>query len=169
MSYLFCPRCGTSYTDQSRKAEYLHCLNCEFDFYQNPKPCNGLIIENSQGEILLIKRKYDPDKGKWDVPGGFVDQQENLEQSAIREAKEELNAEIKDIHYLASYSDTYDFQSMTYPSLIFMLSASLKGSSLKAADDAEEIKFFPKNQIPWDNLAFNFLKPALEDYLGQQK
>lgn len=169
MNYQYCPLCSNPYSDQSIKPQRLHCLQCGFDFYQNPKPCNGLIIENSAGEILLIKRKYEPDKGKWDVPGGFVDQHENLEQSTLREAKEELGVDIKDIKYLASYPDTYHFQKMDYPSLIFMMSANLVSDDIQVADDAEEFKFFSKDQIPWENLAFSFLKSALEDYLGQKK
>lgn len=169
MTYQFCPLCGKQYSDKSPQSQKLHCFECNYDLYISPKPCNGLILENDQGEILLIKRKFDPDKGKWDVPGGFVDQDENLEQSAIREAKEEIGVEIENTKYLASYPDTYEFQKVTNPSLIFMLSASIASGEIKAQDDAEEYKFFPKDQLPWNNLAFNFLEKALKDYLRNQE
>lgn len=168
MTYQFCPLCGENYQEASTQKGKFHCFACGYDFYISPKPCNGLILENNKGEILLVKRKFDPGKGKWDVPGGFVDQNENLEQSAMREAQEELGVAITNIRYLTSYHDLYEFQKVTSPTLIFMLTATIKSGELSAQDDAEEFRFFPKDQLPWDNLAFNFLDRALRDYLGDK-
>lgn len=168
MTYHHCPLCGAAYSEKSYSDQKFHCAKCFYDFYISPKPCNGLLIENDQGEILLIKRKYDPDKGKWDVPGGFVDQNENLELSTIREAKEELGVDIKELKYLASYPDTYEYQKVTHHSLIFMMTAKIESGEIKAQDDAEEYKFFSKDQLPWDNLAFTFITKALKDYLGDK-
>lgn len=167
--YSYCPNCGAAYSETSYLKGKIHCQNCDFDFYINPGPCNGLLLENETGEILLVKRKYAPDKGKWDVPGGFVDQEEDLETSTIREAKEELGVDISDVQYIASYADTYQFQGITIPTLIFLMTARISGGQLKAQDDAEEFRFFAKDQIPWEDLAFNFLRTALKDYLRDQQ
>lgn len=168
MTYHHCPLCGSAYSEDAYRDQKFHCQKCFYDFYISPKPCNGLFIENDQGEILLIKRKFEPDKGKWDVPGGFVDQNENLEQSTIREAQEELGVTIKDLKYIGSYPDTYQYQKVTSPSLIFMMSAVIESGEIKAQDDAEEFHFFSKDALPWDNLAFTFITQALKDYLGDK-
>jgi ADP-ribose pyrophosphatase YjhB (NUDIX family) len=167
MTYHHCPLCGKAYPEKAYSEQKFHCQKCFYDFYINPKPCNGLFIENDRGELLLIKRKYDPDKGKWDVPGGFVDQGENLEQSTVREAREELGIEIKDLKYIGSYPDTYEYQKVTHHSLIFMMSGVVQSGNIKAQDDAETFAFFPKDQLPWDSLAFTFLIKALKDYLAK--
>ena len=47
------------------------------------------LVENSRGEVLLIQRGYGKEKGKWSLPGGFVDPGEGSKHAAYRETKEE--------------------------------------------------------------------------------
>ena len=47
------------------------------------------LVENSRGEVLLIQRGYGKEKGKWSLPGGFVDRGESSKHAAYRETKEE--------------------------------------------------------------------------------
>ncbi len=56
--YKFCPKCGEKLIAQ--KENFLRCEKCGFHFYINPLPCNAVIIENEKGEIMLVKRKFDP-------------------------------------------------------------------------------------------------------------
>jgi ADP-ribose pyrophosphatase YjhB (NUDIX family) len=169
--FIHCPICGNAYSSADYSPEKIHCSKCDFDFYLSPKPCNALLIENDAGEILLVKRKFDPGKGKWDVPGGFMDPGETLEQSAEREAMEELGVHIGGLEYAGSYPDKYLFQGITSSVLNLMIKARITGGNLSAADDAEEIQFFSDTEIPWDELAFDYLHQALKDYLRlrQQK
>jgi 8-oxo-dGTP diphosphatase len=53
----------------------------------------GLI--HRKGEILLIKRKFDPNKGRWSLPGGLVEVGEDPADAAVREVREELGLEVK--------------------------------------------------------------------------
>ena len=50
--------------------------------------------EGGQQEILLIRRKNEPFKDCWALPGGFVDENEDLEAAAIRELEEETSVKI---------------------------------------------------------------------------
>src|SRR3989344_4600239 len=79
MEYSFCPKCGSK--ADKKLHNLLICPNCQYNFYINPSPTNGLIIENSKGEILLVKRKLEPKKGYLDVAGGLVEPGESLEES----------------------------------------------------------------------------------------
>ncbi len=47
------------------------------------------LVENSRDEVLLIQRGYGKEKGKWSLPGGFVDRGESSKHAAYRETKEE--------------------------------------------------------------------------------
>ena len=53
------------------------------------KPVAFCLVENSRDEILLIQRAYGKEKGKWSLPGGFVDRGESSRRAAQRETKEE--------------------------------------------------------------------------------
>lgn len=163
MIFPFCPRCGQPYSHDNPKM--LKCDNCGYEFYLSPKPCNGLFIKNDQGEVLLVKRAHAPEKGKWDVAGGFVDRDETLEESAVREAKEELGVEISDLKYLGSYVTYYLYQGVNFPNIVAMFEAKIASGQLRAADDALEIKFFAQDELPIDDLAFPFIKQALKDFL----
>ncbi len=64
--------------------------------------CAGILIK--EGKILLGKRKsYDRFGGKWEFPGGKVEEGEIPEDCIIREIKEELNLDIKDFKHFKSY------------------------------------------------------------------
>lgn len=60
------------------------------------------IIERN-GKILMIKRNFDPGVSKFDLPGGFVDPDENIEEAAVREAKEETGLAIRIINKLGHF------------------------------------------------------------------
>ena len=53
------------------------------------------LVENSRGEILFIQRGYGKEKGKWSLPGGFVDRGESSRHAAYRETKEETGLVVK--------------------------------------------------------------------------
>src|SRR5688500_6478317 len=110
MEYKFCPKCGSE--AQRKLSNLLVCKNCDYNFYLNPASTHAIILENSKGEILLVKRKFEPMKGALDLPGGFVESGESLEDSVIREIKEELGIDIPDVKYFGSYPDEYLFQGV---------------------------------------------------------
>ena len=72
------------------------CDACNTIHYENPKPTATLIcpIKNS---ILLVKRAFDPGKGLWGLPGGFIELNESPQDAAKRELFEEtgLKGEFK--------------------------------------------------------------------------
>ena len=167
MEYKFCPKCGSE--AEKKAGNLLVCPSCSFNFYINPSPTNAVILENSQGEILLVKRKFEPKKGYLDLPGGFVEPGESLEESITREVKEEIGADVYKISYFNSYPDEYLYMGVNVKTLGFILTGKINNESkLAPADDVEEILFFPKDKIPFEKIAFESIKKGLLDYLNKK-
>lgn len=167
MEYNFCPKCGSK--AERKLHNLLACPNCGYDFYVNPASTNAVILENSKGEILLVKRKFEPMKGYLDLPGGFVEPGESLEQSAIREVKEELGIDIAEVKYFNSYPDEYLFQGVNIKTLGFVLTGKVKdGSEITASDDVADAKFYKKDELPLEKIAFESIRQGLIDYLKEK-
>ncbi len=158
----FCHRCGNKL---EIKEELLQCVHCGFKLYLNPIPCNGVIIENKKKEILLVRRKIEPKKGYWDVPGGFIQAGESLEHSVKREIMEELSVEVKMINIIGVYEDTYLFQEIVNPTLGIIVTAKIVSGILKADDDVADFRFFPRNQVLKQPIGFHMVIKGLEDFL----
>ena len=86
----FCPFCGSKNFIWDNKKSH-NCLDCGKRLYTNEVGAVIALIENEKGECLFTTRKFDPAKGKLDLPGGFIDLGETAEQAVVREIKEELN------------------------------------------------------------------------------
>jgi ADP-ribose pyrophosphatase YjhB (NUDIX family) len=165
-AYKHCLLCGS--TLEKKEKRLLVCTNCGYHHYINPFPCNAVIIENEKGEILLVKRKFDPQKGYWDLPGGFIEPHENLETSAKREIKEELNIDITINKIVGVYQDTYIYQNIEVPTLGIAVSAKITSGELHVADDISGYQYFPKEQVLQQKIAFKSVEQAIKDYLGSR-
>lgn len=104
-------------------------------------------------EILLIKRKNNPFKDCWALPGGFMEINETLETCARRELKEETNIDANDI-YLKKILDNVDRDPRgRVVSVVFVTNVS-QHVEAKANDDAKELAWFNINELP-QNMAFD--------------
>jgi NAD+ diphosphatase len=163
LNYQYCPQCAGKFHPVGKNS--LVCEKCDFHYYVNARPTNAVILENEHGDILLVERKFDPGKGLWDLPGGFIDINETAEESMSREAQEELGVTIKNIKYISSSADLYTFKGITYNTICFIFTAQTDDTEIKPADDAASFQFFPKNRLPLDKIAFPSLRKALEEYI----
>ena len=110
MKFPFCPKCGNSAQPLVMDHQDVSaCTNstCRFVLRPNSKPCASIVVANDLGEILLTTRSIDPDKGKLDLPGGFLQLGEHPYDGARREAREALQVEIETIRVLGFAMDTY--------------------------------------------------------------
>jgi len=104
--------------------------------------------ESETISVLLIKRKYEPFKGKWAIPGGFVLQNESLEEAVERELKEETGIEIDYLEQLYTFGNPQrDPRSRVVSVAYFGL---IKPSAFKifASTDAEEVQWFTITALP---------------------
>jgi len=100
-------------------------------------------------EILLEKRKNEPGRGKWSIPGGLVDLGENLEQTVIREVKEETRLDVYDPELIDAVDNVTvgDDGKVQYHFVIIDYFVKLKGGTIKASSDAEELQWTPFKEV----------------------
>ena len=106
------------------------------------------------GKILLEKRKNDPGKGKWSIPGGLVELGENIEQTVIREVKEETGLEVEKPEHIDVVDNVVQDEDnkVRYHFVIVDYFVKLKGGRLRAASDAEELRWVPLDEVETYNL-----------------
>jgi len=110
------------------------------------------------GKILLEKRKGEPGKGKWSVPGGLVELGERAEDAVIREVKEETGLEVADPELIDVVDNIVRDENgeVKYHFVIIDYFVKLKGGELRAADDAEEIRWVPLDEAEKYDLTKTF-------------
>ena len=161
MSYLeFCSNCGKTnlYSKIDGNIRY-HCSYCNTIHYENPKPTATLLCPNDNA-ILLVKRAFDPGKGLWGLPGGFIELNETPEDAAIRELYEEtrLVGRVKNFIGFCTH-----FGSVFGDILLIGLEMKIDNfSTLAANDDADEARFFSINKLP--DLAFKCHQKIVDLY-----
>jgi len=101
------------------------------------------------GKILLEKRRNDPGKGKWSIPGGLVELGEGTEETVIREVKEETGLDVEKPEHL-DVVDNIDFDEngkVKYHFIIIDYFVRLRGGEVKAESDAEELRWVPLGEV----------------------
>jgi mutator protein MutT len=108
----------------------------------------GAVIAKD-GKILLEKRRNDPGKGKWSVPGGIVELGEHVEEAVVREVKEETGLEVEKPEHIDIVDNiSFDEQGkIKYHFVIIDYLVKLVGGKLKAASDAEELEWVTLDDV----------------------
>lgn len=109
---------------------------------------------------MLIKRGNEPSKGKWTIPGGLVEIGESLDQTVIRETKEEtcLDVENPSLIDVVDNIDLDETGKVKYHFVIADYLVHVKGGILKAASDAVDLRLVPFEEVEKYNLTASFLR-----------
>ena len=112
----------------------------------------------SGGKILLEKRKNEPGKGKWSIPGGLVDLGESPEQAVIREVKEETCLAVDAPRHIDVVSDVSldENGKIKYHFVIIDYLVAVKGGEVKAASDADALVWVPFSEVEAYDLTRSF-------------
>ena len=116
----------------------------------------AIIICN--GKILLEKRKGEPGRDKWTVPGGLVELGESAEQTVMREVKEETNLKVEqpELVDVVNSVTTDENGKIKYHFVIVDYFVKLKGGTLKVADDAAELRWVEFSEVEKYDLTKTF-------------
>ena len=139
------------------------CRACQHIHYMNPKIIVGCLPIWEERRILLCKRAIEPRYGFWTVPGGFMENGETVEQGTLRETKEEANAEV----ILGPLHSVYSVPHIGQVFLFFL--AELQHLDFYPGVESLETRLFTEDEIPWEEIAFNSTRFALERFFGDLK
>lgn len=99
-------------------------------------------------QILLIRRKNPPDQGKWALPGGFMEIDETLEQTAARELEEETGLKEIELEQFRTFSQLKRDPRTRVITTVYYGLTSMANSEAIGGDDAEEATWFPVEDMP---------------------
>ena len=123
------------------------------------------MIPFPSNRILLVKRDTVPFKGYWALPGGRMDPGENIEQTIIREVKEETGLDVTLVRKIGEYIEKGvkdDVEYEYYPTC-FLVKA-IGGQVERQESEIQEIQLFSLKGLPYP-LAFEHEKMIM-DYLN---
>lgn len=111
-------------------------------------------------KIILVKRRAEPGKGRWSIPGGSVHLGEKVRDATVREAKEEsgLEVEILDERPMDAFDSiiTDEKGRTKYHFTLLEFLAQPKGGTLKAAEDVAEARWVPLEEVKKYDLTNSF-------------
>ena len=149
--FKFCPLCASGLTSKVFSGTKRSvCEACGYIWYKNPIPAAGAIILKDN-DVLLVKRKYDPQAGGWCLPAGFMENNESPVECCIREVKEETGLDIQVDKLFWNYEAGDDPRAKV---VLILYLADIIGGDLVPGDDAIEAEYFPLENLP-NNIAFN--------------
>ena len=156
----YCSSCGEEVgllvPDGDNRLRHV-CASCGTVHYQNPKIVTGCIPEWGD-EILLCRRSIEPRSGLWTLPAGFMENQETNAEGAAREAREEANADVRDMNLFCMFSIPHINQVYTF------YRGNLHKGQASAGDESEEVALVAERDIPWEELAFPVVVETLKLY-----
>lgn len=162
--FRYCPVCGSSHfeteTEKSKK-----CSNCGFEYFMNPSAAVAVFIRDAQGRLLVERRKHEPGRGTLDLPGGFCDAGETVEQGLAREVLEETGLTVTSVRYLFSEPNIYRYSDMDVHTLDMFFECEVEDTAaLVAGDDAAECMWLAPDDIHTEQFGLRSVRQGLYNY-----
>jgi len=159
----FCPRCGGEGTQRD---DHFACPACGHVVWANPAPAVQALVERD-GRLLLGRRAYEPSEGMWDLPGGFLEENEHPLDALVRELKEETGLDVEPQRFVGVWMEP-GYQGRTV--LCLTWDVLVTGGSERAADDVAELSWFAPHELPRDEeLAFSHFPELLRLWRGRHE
>ena len=166
--FKFCPSCASTHFTFPDNRRFF-CEDCGFTYYHNIAAAVALVF-TFEDKVLFTVRNVDPDKGKWDLPGGFIDPNETAEEAACREIREELGLDLQpsDLKYVTTSPNNYLYKNVPYRTMDIFYECALPSDAINVAaeDEIQELVWVKRSEIDLDKIGFVSIRKVIsEKYL----
>lgn len=163
--FKYCPDCKSENIEFPNNVRFI-CHNCNFTYYHNIAAAVAIVF-TFEDKVLFTVRNVDPDKGKWDLPGGFIDPGENAEAAACREINEELGIEVKpkDLKYITTSPNNYLYKNVPYRTMDIFYECPLQSDviSINAEDEIQDLIWVKRSEIDLNQIGFVSIRKVMEE------
>ena len=165
----FCPKCASSEFKKLGERS-LKCADCGFHFFINSATAVAALVIDGNRKLMLVTRGVEPNYGKLDLPGGFVDPGETAENAVKRELYEELGLKTKSVNYISSQPNEYifsDYSVFTLDMAFKVIPETILG--LKPMDDILDFKFYSEEEINYDDIPAPSIKQFVKEFFKNEQ
>ena len=157
----FCPVCGSNHFEIN-DFKSKRCRDCGFVFYLNTSAAVVGIVLNDDGKLLVTRRGLEPARGSLDLPGGFVDMGESLEEALCREMKEETSQKVIFQKWLFSLPNIYRYSGLDVPTTDnFMLCTMIHPEEVEPHDDVSELLWLSPRELQVEDFGLQSVRTAI--------
>lgn len=162
----YCSHCGSDLLvfdipAGDNRQRYI-CKNCDTIHYANPKVVAGC-LPIWEDKVLLCRRAIEPRLGFWNIPAGYLENGETVEQGALREVWEEAEASVHILGVLTLFSIPHINQVYIH----FL--GQMQNLDYGIGIESLEVALFTEDEIPWSDIAFKSSEFALRRYFQDRK
>ncbi len=158
----YCTVCGAPLRFgpiEGEERERLACESCGHIEYVNPRLVVTTLPVTERGEVVLLRRGFEPGYGQWAQPGGFLEIDETVNEGAVRETLEEIGLVVEPGEVVGLYS------RVEAAVVVLAFEARIVGGEIRTTPEALEVRAFRPEAIPWREIAFRTSTWALRDWL----
>ena len=168
-SFSYCPRCGQQGLEHIH-GRAIHCPSCDLTYFHNVASAVACFVLDEAGRILAVRRARDPEKGTLDLPGGFVDPEETVDDAVRRELREETGLEATEVRLLFSIPNVYPYSGVdVYTADLFYLTRVKSFDGATAMDDAGELVIVNPADLRPEAFGLRSIRAGIERIVADPK
>ena len=161
-----CTNCGGPLevaTLPTEERPRLICAACGHITYVNPRLVVSTVPMTEAGELILIRRGFEPGRGLWAQPGGFLEIDETPTEGAVRETLEETGLLVAPGEIIGLYA------RLEAAVVVLAYEARIAGGDIRTGPEALEVQPFAPEAIPWPEIAFKTTWWVLVDWMAKRR